>query len=363
MTIGFWTSRGWVVATSVVALGATSTSISGCSSIMSTHSPASSGGVGLVYYLPNRDFIVTVVRDKTDYKQINLEVTPSYADLGTPRVLNYQRGFLATNKLAVAVSSGGLLTSTKSTTVIDIVGLEKIGTGLGNLKGAQSSLAGTKIAPLGNNLDPTPCTAEGNHIFHFEAGLDPIEKKICEKDIVLSIVPLFASGKPSAEKTDGKNNPLDLELPDSYKNGSNSGVYYRMNRPYLLSVNGRGINNSVILFSPSSSMEFFLPINRTLFTNNDANIGMDDGVLKAWAQSTDSEIVGLLTLPAKILTPYFAAIGATFSQFKTNTDAEISALTAATNRDLSKLKFGACEKAIKDKDKDLITSLRCGTAN
>jgi hypothetical protein len=126
----------------------------------------------------------------------------------------------------------------------------------------------------------------------------------------------LASGLPS--RTDGtspyKNNENFAPGGDSY-----SGIFYRHELPYRITITGPG-NSTValsVLTSPDESEIDFFPIKRSLFANNTATITMTDGVITGVDQTTDGELSAALSLPANILSSYFAAVGAVFTNFKT----------------------------------------------
>lgn len=78
-------------------------------------------------------------------------------------------------------------------------------------------------------------------------------------------------------------------------------------------------------------------------------------------QSTDGEVVGLLTIPATVLAAYFSAVGKIFDSFKSNDDKQSEALSASTKLEMAKIKYAACSDAITSgKDDSTLEKLGCG---
>ena len=96
----------------------------GCSSIKSVQKPDSSNSDGLTYFLPKKDFLVTVAIKKegsnTVLDKLALGTTPSYPDLSTQYVLKHGTNLFGKNTLDVGVNEKGLLSSTKSTTTSSV---------------------------------------------------------------------------------------------------------------------------------------------------------------------------------------------------------------------------------------------------
>jgi hypothetical protein len=147
-----------------------------------------------------------------------------------------------------------------------------------------------------------------------------------------------------------------MEKPDDIEH---SGVFYRQNEPYNITVTGNGVKVAKIVFSPSSSPTEFLPASRTFFSNNSAEFTFVDGVPTKYKQDTDGELAALFKLPGDVLSAYFSAIGSIFDSFKSNDTKQSDALSASLSLELQKQKVNACLAAIKANDTQKIKDLGC----
>lgn len=306
--------------------------IASCSSIKSTENPKANDVDGLTYYMPKKDFVVTVNVDSNKVKKVSFGTTPAYPDLSKQYVLNHGSNFLGKNTLDVAVTEKGLLTSSKSTTVSNVTdAFKNLATTYGQIR--TFSLVGTP-PPAGG------CSTDGDHIFTY-----PTIGKYTPCGLTVIISKAAAS---NATKAHAKS------VEKSY-----SGIFYRQNEPYTVSATGKGLNMSSIVFSPSDSKTLFLPVSKTFFANNEADFAFVDGVPTKYKQDTDGEAIALLKLPADILGAYFGAIGSVFDSFKANDGKEVEALNSSLSLELAKKKYAACIEAIEAEDEDLIKELEC----
>lgn len=315
-----------------LALAFTTLGLASCSSIKTVESPSSKDTDGLTYFMPKKDFIVTVtIKDKKADK-VALGTTASYPDLSKQYLLRHGGNAFGKNTLDVGISESGLLTSTKSTTQSNVTdAFKNLATSLGQIKtfGFQESLESSAA-----------CTTNGDHTFVFKASGS---YKACDISIVI------------AKQVD------DSGIASHSKDGSteHSGIFYRQNIPYLATASGGGLNVAAIVFSPSESKAHFLPVSRTFFSNNQADFGFVDGVPTKYKQETEGEAVALLKLPADILGAYFGAIGSVFDSFKSNDTKEAAALADSLRLELAKKKYDACIAAIKANDDQKIKELAC----
>lgn len=306
--------------------------ISSCSSIKSIEQPTADSVDGLTYYMPKKDFVVTINVESDVVKKISLGTTPAYPDLSKQYVLNHGSNFLGKNTLDVAVTEKGLLTSSKSTTISHVTDVFKnLATTYGQLR--SFSLDG-KSTPVDK------CSTDGEHIFTYSSTgtYEP-----CGITITISKA-------ESSNETKAHNKKAE----ESY-----SGVFYRQNEPYLVSATGEGLNISSIVFSPSNSKTLFLPVSKTFFANNEADFEFVDGIPTKYRQDTDGEAIALFKLPADIVGAYFGAIGSIFDSFKSNDGKEAEALSSSLSLELAKKKYTACIKAIDDKDEETVKELDC----
>ena len=92
-----------------------------CSSITSIESPKGDDINGLSYYMPKKDFLVTVSVKDGNATKVTLGTTHAYPDLSKQYSLQHGSNFLGKNTLSVVISEKGLLTSSKSTTVSNVI--------------------------------------------------------------------------------------------------------------------------------------------------------------------------------------------------------------------------------------------------
>jgi len=101
--------------TLIVSLGA-SACLLGCASIESQESPSGKPIQGLSYYMPQKDFVVTLTVKGQKPERATIGTTAAYPDLSRQYVLQYGRNWLGKNSLDVSVTSTGLLSTAKSST-------------------------------------------------------------------------------------------------------------------------------------------------------------------------------------------------------------------------------------------------------
>lgn len=314
--------------------------LSGCSSLTTQSGAGPGDGDGLVYYMPNRDFVVTITKASGKFTGLTLGTTPAYADYSKSYVLQYDRNLVAKNKLDVEISPAGLLTIGKSTTTGDVVDVFKhLGASAGVL-GALRSRLQVPVKPVG-----VTCDSDGTHTFVLSSVTSSSD--ICGNQFNVRISRLW-SEKDRSRVATGKGDGF-----------AHSGLFYRMNLPYLMEATGQGLNAATVVLSPSESKILFLPIARTLFSTNDAQVSLADGVPTKYVQETDGELISLLKLPAAIIGGYFEAIGAVFGKFSATDTVEAKALIDALKLELAKQKYEACLVAIRAKDDKAIDDLKC----
>lgn len=315
-----------------LALVFTTLGLASCSSIKTVESPSHKDTDGLAYFMPKKDFIVTVtIKDKKAEKVV-LGTTASYPDLSKQYLLRHGGNAFGKNTLDVGISESGLLASTKSTTQSNVTdAFKNLSTSLGQIR----TFGFEKVLDRGE-----ACTTSGDHTFVFQTSGS---YKVC--DITIAI----------AKQVDDS----DIEEHSKHGGTEHSGIFYRQNIPYLVAASGGGLNVAAVVFSPSESKTHFLPVARTLFSNNEAEFGFADGVPTKYKQETEGEAVALLKLPADILGAYFGAIGSVFDSFKSNDTKEAAALGESLKLELAKKKYDACIAAIKADDDQKIKALAC----
>jgi len=314
--------------------------LSGCSSINSIENPDQKEMDGLIYFMPKKDFQITVsVKDSK--KSITVKTTKAYPDLSKQYVLKYRKNLVGKNTLKIGINEQGLLTSAHSATESQVTGiLKNLAAGYGQISTASRSkdIRAEKKGKL--------CSSDGIYTFIYKTtghyhpcGLDLTIKKVKETRKHLS-----------HSKKEGK---------------SYSGIYYRQNEPYYVKVHGNETydNHRIyieqIVFSPSDSPTHFLPISQTFFTDNDANFTFKEGIPTEYGQISDSELLALSKIPADILSSYFKAVGSMFNQVNSNNESEKMTISSSLELELVKKKYEACIEAIKEDNSQLIEQLGC----
>lgn len=310
--------------------------LSGCAAFSSTAVDNQTVTDGVVYYLPKRDILVTLAVDNTGKStSVTIGQTAAYPDLSQPYLLKHEYGLFSKHETDIAVSNG-LLTSSKATTTSNISEVAKA------FGGAAGTLSFSKNTQ--GNISKEKMCAEGTHKILIES--KAAQYPVC--DVNISVDLLGAQSIKDTTRTKGE---------------AQSGVYYRANLPYKVSVlrDSPKLHEVSLVFSPSDSPRMFMPLAKGLFADTKGELGFQDGVLTTFKQTTSSELVGIFKLPADVLSSYFAAIGGVFTAFKTNDDGETASLASNLKLELAKKKYDACLAAIKAKDDALATSLNCSS--
>ena len=306
--------------------------LSACSSIKSIENPdkGTDSVEGLTYFMPKKDFLVTITIKEKNITNVELGTTSSYPDLSKQYVLRHGGNVFGKNTLDVGINENGLLTSTKSTTVSNVTDVFK------NLATTVGQFARTKAEPKQEVKD----CADGVHSFVYKK---PNSYPACGMVINIKQQADFISVAPHSKTA-----------KEEY-----SGVFYRQNIPYLITAVGKGLNVASVVLSPSESETHFLPISRTFFSNNEADFVFNEGIPTKYKQDTEGEVVALSKLPADILGAYFSAIGNLFENFKSNDQKETAALAESLKLELAKKKYDACISAIKSGNEALLKELGC----
>lgn len=320
--------------------------LTSCSSVTSIESPANGETAeGLAYYMPQRDFSVTVTIDEKRKTTVALGTTNPYPDLSTRYVLRHGSNLVGQNSLDVGINSSGLLQSATSKTVT------QIDQALRGLASAVGSIGALNFKAFTGSGD----CAVGSHTFVF-----------LDKD--------FPTTAPTTEPRTARKQPCGLSISlTNLDQGAylsvnhtrepgkrHSGFYYRQNIPYLMTASSdNGIHAAAVVYSPNKSPTYFLPAARTVFANNEAVFAFEEGVPTRYKQDTDGEIVGVLSLPAAVISAYFGAVGSVFDSFKTTDEKESSALGQSLSLTLMQQKYEACIAAIKAGDDTLVEELGC----
>jgi len=318
--------------------------VAGCTSINST--PTDMPGDGLVYFMPKKDILVTVVKAQPDSKgsvgtTVTIASTSAYADQTQPYVLNFNRNLIGKNELNVGIGTSGLLSSTKSTTTSGVTdALKNLAESLGTLHAKQLAA-------------PAPACDTGTHTFLYS--VEPGDKAQSACGMKVTVTRLAAQQQQAAPAA----STPEASAPPKSKEQGYTGIFYRQEEAFLVVVGGGALNSSAIILSPSLAKVRFLPIEKTFFGSNQADFGFVDGMPTKYDQNADGELIALLKLPADVIGAYFGAVGKVFDSFKAQDDKQADALASSLKLELAKKKYDACIEAIKARNDPLIQQLDC----
>lgn len=308
--------------------------LSACASLNSVENPEKAAADGLSYFMPKRDFRVTVTLRGGDVSAVTLGTTPAYPDLSKQYVLRYAGNAFGKNTLDIGITESGLLTSAKSTTTSQVAEAFK------NLATSAGGFSGFGVRNTDDPEREGECSTDGEHSFIYA---QPGEYRACGVNITI---------KPQAETIHVRSHAKAAQT-------AHAGIFYRQNIPYLMTASGNGLNMASVVFSPSASATHFLPVAKTFFSGNEADFAFVDGIPTRYKQDTDGELVALFKLPADILDAYFSAIGSVFDNFKSTDQKEATALAESLKLELAQKKYAACLAAIRADDKALVAELGC----
>lgn len=331
--------------------------LTGCASYYSqkpSDSNLSSGGLG--YYLPKRDIIVTIeIDDGGAVDSIVVGRTASYPDLEQYFEIQPGMNWLGSTEMSLAITPSGLLSTANSKQTS------------GALEVAQSlaqarARSGVSVATSADETPSIECDNGTTNSFVFTVNRsDSEEDRPC--GLVLKI---SERATEDIQPYSHLENAAGHQIGELDSSESRPGIYYRQDRPYTVKLSGDSrtttptrVNVEALVFSPSESGTLFLPITRSFFGNNDATIGLNEGVPTTYGQKIDGEGLALLKLPAEVLSAYFTAVGQTFSAFGSNAQSETQALQNQLQLELHRLKFEACLEAIRAGETEQIQTLGC----
>ncbi len=303
----------------------------GCVALKSIKHPTAENKAphGVGYFLPNGHIKVsmTVAKDGDAGLTRSFSVaTLYYPDTSHRYSIQFQKNLAADVTMNVGVSTSGLLDSASYTYTPKIIE-------------AIQKLASEVRTEQVRKPDPTPgpCDTPGT----YSTILDPTKTggDLCNTfDIKLRSL---AEALPPPDI-----NGYDTKEDEAGKKAN--GIFFRMNRPYLITVSDKRTNTIVfsdIALSPTESSTQFLKLNRALFARNNGTITLQNGVLTGYAPNMDGEIESGFNLPASILKAYFDSVSALFTFRKGRAEDETEYLAAVENFRRATSSLEACETA------------------
>ena len=335
-------------------------------------------------------------------------------DLKRTFLLHYSKNYVGDNNMAVGVNSYGLLSITHSDTINklnDIVAYAAmdaaaIMTGGGFIPATPPSFSSAKPLPTNDvsskvtayqdlaersitfsDVD-TDCkkgtytwTIDPTTVFSDQDNNDsPIyaAKTVQKCDVAITIQPLFAKSghEHSSWITPTKpwdhlrvignraKNVADI-FQSQYTEQSVPGIFYKQELPYKVTIKSTSDERlaEFTAFSPNQSKVFFAPISETLFTDNTSDITLVNGVVTSLAENTDSELLGLVKLPASAFGAYTNALGQTFSALGSATKGANGLQDAQRQSLFGTAKLQRCQQAIALNDPKGKTGDELATAN
>lgn len=296
---------------------------------------------GLVYYMPKRPIQAKVTIDEQSNKIPSIETGTAYPDLGRQFVLKYRDNFMGKNHAKIEIKPSGLLQSLNS----DVTsGVGDIARNIARAAGYATAIGAAAVSDTSEN-QTQDCHKQASYI----ALISPPqqgEKKynLCGVDISVTLL----DGEidfPTPKNTGnahGANRIGKFATGESY-----AGIFYKRDLPYLVHVkNGTKEDNYFIAFSPDWSDINFMPIDRTLFANNDSKMTLSEGVLTSFEQTVEGEVVAASAIPADIIAAYFGAIGELFGKIANDSEQEAKIIANDQALALARIKQQTCASTI-----------------
>jgi len=320
-----------------VSIAAMALGVSGCASVRSTPDSGAKQGDGLVYYLPEQRVVVTLTVNQGKHSLAITEST-AFPDLSARFVANFRRNQLGKNKISLTTTTGGLLhgDSTSATTpqVTDVFkALAATGAAIGVRKGVEKE--------VDKEIKPDPCALDGTYLRTFDPRTKP--EVLCGYTIKTK-----ALGPASSYESS--------EMPSV----AEYGLYYRRPLPYLITVTRTGsedpVAERIVLVPTKNSPVALLRASRALFATTTGKFVFSNGMPTQYEQELDSELLGLVKLPADVLTAYFTAIGSAFDGRKASITAESNYLAVQNAAAIQAEKTRACIAAVAGGDAAEITA-------
>ena len=320
----------------IVALIALSSCLSGCTSVSSVVVDQSKPiGDGIAYYMPSRPIKVTVTVDDKGVQTPSVDPADTVPDPRHRFVLFYERNLVGTNHLALGVTTSGLLTSSNSDVTSGVITIAKnLATAAGDVSALLGGAAPKAAQP---KISVEKCENGRSYTRLYFPERAKTDQIICNFRISIALL----GGTPLAP-------PDKLSTERLSEQQSQSGLFYRHDQPYLVTITDikTNVQSQFMALSPDESEIGFVPVTRSLFANNRVNITLSNGIVTSVDQTSDGELVALSELPADILSAYFAAIGNMFNAFSTNSTAQTTAITKAQDLSLAKINAQACAAVI-----------------
>lgn len=365
-------------------LVALSSLVVGCASVASSRYKEGTES-GLLYFLP-KQYMVLTLTNSDEKRTLSLAESPVLPDVDRGFVAKFVRNHVGKNELSVGTTEGGLLSGTaKASTVSQVSEI---------LKAAARSLAYREVAfRSGQNADRC---VDGTYKWYVDPALEASVSAIREADterggekvgesedrmppasvneLSRSVVAIEDPNR-SLASVSMKECGIQLEVkrlftemvPTQNKHvgtqeHSHSGFFYRRPVPYSVSAQigaSGGRVDTIVLLPTSDSPVLLLPVERSLFSVNNAEFAFSNGMPSSYKQDLDSELLGLVKLPADVLQAYFGALTSAFTERKAALTNEGAYLDQSRALYIQETKAKNCMDAVATGDNAAITAA-CG---
>jgi hypothetical protein len=309
----------------ISSVASTACAVVGCSSVTSrVEDIKSSVEDGVVYYVPRRPIKVSITLAAAAAPPApppqgipSVDTIDATADLKHRFILNYDQNWIGKNHLNIGVNTNGLLTTSNADTTSGITTIvQNLAKAIGSAQALAAAAAPVRAPQAPAGATPAPPCQPGRvyTMLLYPEDVGDTEEHLCNFSIHLMNLDgtKITSTPPPPDNKRAEN----LQSPES-------GIFYKHDLPYLVNVrdpNGgpTGPATSFIAFSPDLAPIAFVPVTRTLFSDNQTNITLSQGTVTAVDATASGELVALSELPADFISAYTTAIGGVFSQIGTN---------------------------------------------
>ncbi|MFC4761780.1 hypothetical protein [Dyella koreensis] len=339
--------------------------MSGCTAAVKSHRVGFNtyASSGLVYHLPLKLLKLQVTVEGTKQTP-DVLLSEAYGDPSSTYVLEVSRSQFGDNALDIGISEKGLLSTADAQTTSRADDVLKNVASLA----ASSALMAEHIKGIPKNQTGVPsgkCIGDG--IYSVLIDVRSPGAALCE--IEFQIIPL---GPDATLNRDDANNPVGNQdkhaadictAPDARPNDCRqvNGIYYRQFAPFqIIATRGNDDDNpsGFLVMAPDPRQVNMLPVPSSLFADNHTYIKLVDGMPIEYKPTVNSEVVGVLKIPADVIGAYFGAIGNLFKAFGDSKSAQASALGDVAALKLKQYKTDLCLKAIASRD-DKSVSTAC----
>lgn len=309
--------------------------LSGCASVTSkVETAGSAASDGLVYYMPRKPVKVTISVDSAGVQTPSVDTIDASADTSRRFVLDYEKNLVGKNHLAMGVTSDGLLTSSNADTTSGIIAIVQ---NLGKAIGAAQAMVAA-AAPVIGAPPPVTCPKSSTNVVLI---YPEVTTKAARCGYTIELHDLSGG--------DVVSHVHENSTRASKTSSHQAGIFYKADLPYLVQVKDANnqIVTSAIAFSPDLSPIAFVPVTRTLFSDNHTNITLSRGTVTSVDEQSDGELIALTELPADFISAYAGALGQLFSAFGTDNQSKATLLADKNALAVASMKHQACSLALK----------------